>query len=187
MKIIKRILPVMLILLPYWFISPIFGEVDDNSQRFTSSYFYIWIAIFIVLFAVNVLHSAFRMSRGEKSEFFLFWSMILKLCHIPVYVVVFLCGVVFAIIPFGFFLLPILIIFDFLLLSLSSIYGISGIIQAKHDGDLSLKSAVVLGILHFFFCADVICSIVAFFTVKHKKSRDDTGSGIYLDSEMLAD
>jgi hypothetical protein len=76
-----------------------------------------------------------------------------------------------AFVPIGFVLLPFFITFNYLLLILTSIYGISGVIQARREGKLSTNAAVVLGILHLFFCADVICSIIAFVRVKLKGKR----------------
>ena len=66
--------------------------------------------------------------------------MVLKLCNIPVYLGVFLIGMMTA--PFAGMVLPLLFLFDVSLLLPSSMYGLSGILRARREGCLSVRAAV---------------------------------------------
>jgi hypothetical protein len=57
------------------------------------------------------------------------------------------------------------------LLLLSSIYGLGGLLQAWREKNITTKATIVLGVLHFVFCADVICAVIAFRKVKSKDNN----------------
>lgn len=61
----------------------------------------------------------------------------------------------------------VLLFWNMLLLP-SSMYEVSGLIQAHQERKITTATAMVNGILHFFFCADVISAIVMFCVVKQK-------------------
>jgi thiamine transporter ThiT len=115
----------------------------------------------------------------EKSTVLLFWDMLLKLCNIPIYLLIFFIGtfigassgLVVTILPFSLAIVFILMIFDYLLLLPSSMYGVSGLIQARREGHITTVALVVNCILHFLFCLDVISAIIMFCVVRLKSKN----------------
>ena len=62
----------------------------------------------------------------------------------------------------------ILMILDGMTIILSGLIGISSIINGLRENKISLKQAVIHGVLQFIYCADVISSIVLYRTVKNE-------------------
>ncbi len=171
----KHILPLLLLLMPfaYFAVSIYIAQNQTGGTGSLLPFLLIWIFLFLVFFVSGVAFVSIKVIRKEKSGFFLLWNMVLKLCHIPIYILIFLFAMIFVVSSggIGIVLVPIFMVFDYMLLIVTSIYGIGGIVQAKREGFLSTGAAAALGILSFFFCADVICSIVAFCNVKVKQRK----------------
>lgn len=170
----KRILPLLLLGLPYFYLVAFnYGLSLDTSSRVKFLIFLIiWILLFLAFFIGNLIFVIVNAAHGVKSEFFLFWNMVMKLVHIPVYLLIFSFGMMFAIyLPAIVIITPFLMSFDYMLLILTSMFGIGGIVQAAREKKLTIAAAVVLGILHFVFCADVVCAVVAFCKVKSKDRK----------------
>ncbi len=93
--------------------------------------------------------------------------MIIKLIQIPAYVLIFALGVFLAITIFAFPLSIGLFLFDCFSLFLTGALVVSAAINSIKQGLFKLKDILWVMILQFFFCADVISSII--FYVKLKK------------------
>ena len=166
----KRILPILLLLLPYLYLGAFFlipQGSNINSHLLLMAL--LWILFFVVLLISSIIFIVAGVLHKQKCEFYLFWNMLVKLCYIPIYLGVFFVGTLIFMV--GFIFIPFLIVFDYMLLLLTTIYGVGGIVQARREGKLSKTAAVVLGLFHFFFCTDVVCSVVAFCMAKSKKAR----------------
>ena len=94
---------------------------------------------------------------------------VLKLCNIPVYLGVFLIGMMTA--PFAGMVLPLLFLFDVSLLLPSSMYGLSGILRARREGCLSVRAAAVCAVLMFLFCLDVFSAVFCYLRVRRRGER----------------
>ena len=83
--------------------------------------------------------------------------MLLKICHIPFYLLVFAVGVLLnvMIIP----LLPFMVFMDYLLLLSTSLYGIRALWTGHRQGSLSLTAAGVCTALQLLFCLDLAGAI----------------------------
>lgn len=169
----KRILPILLLILPflYWVIIRFGIAEKTNINRNMLILLIIWVILFVLFFIANTIFVVFSVCHGEKSEFFLFWNMLMKLLNIPMYILVFFIGLIFAALPGAIIFAPFLIAFDYMLLILTSIYGIGGLVQARREKKITTTAFVVLGILHFVFCTDVICAIISFCKVKSKRKN----------------
>lgn len=105
--------------------------------------------------------------------------MIIKLVHIPAYVLIFVFGILLAItiftIPFsiGLFL------FDCLSLFLTGALMISAVINSIKQGIVKFKDILWIMILQFVFCADVVSAII--FYVKLKKTDNANNQNTPLD------
>ncbi len=125
----------------------------------------------IVFAAVMLLGAsyAFYLPRTECSgNKILFWCMILKICNIPIFILIFMMALlVFAvIIP----LIPFLFLFDYFLVLSTSMYGMNGLIKCYKENRLSKKAVILNLVLQFIFCADVFSIIYCYF-----KTREAAG------------
>jgi len=95
-------------------------------------------------------------------------NMVIKLVHIPAYVAIFILGFAFLLTIFTFVFSIFLFILDVMTIFLTGVIGLSGVIRGYFEKKLSMKSAVIHGILQFVFCVDVISAIIVY--RKAKKS-----------------
>lgn len=164
----KRIPTIFLLISPYAYIliSVLcimhFGSLNANAMKLLIS---IFLGFVIVVFIPNIIYAFILVKKGECSKKLLFWDMLLKLCNIPIYVAVFVLGLILALIPMGFVFTITFAIFDYLLLLPSSMYGVSGLIRAHRENRISTAMTVVMGALHFFFCMDVIVSVIMYIII----------------------
>ena len=99
-------------------------------------------------------------------------NMVIKLVHIPAYVLIFVLGLAFMVTIFTFAITIILVIFDMMTIFMTGLIGLSGVIRACCEKKISIKSAIIHGILQFVFCLDVFSAVIAYRKVK-KSSQDD--------------
>lgn len=166
----KRILPILLLISPYLYALTVMLYCKFGGAREMESFILIFCGMVVIIFIPNMIYAFVIGKHGESSDVILFWDMILKLCNIPIYIVIFCFGFFMSLFPKGMVISFPLAIFDYLLLIPSSIYGVSGLIQACRERKITKATAVVNGILHFFFCMDVISAIAMFCLVKAKST-----------------
>ena len=162
--IVKKILPVVLLIWPYLFIAVLMA--GSANEALYSKLIWLYIAMTVVVYVMNIVNAC--LYKGDNSCYELaFFNMLIKLLHIPFYLVVFLSGAAM----FLAMVVPALILFviDLLLLITTSMYGVNALIRAGKQGIVSKKFALVHGILHFFFVADVISSVWVFVRVRKGK------------------
>ncbi|SMC72353.1 hypothetical protein [Papillibacter cinnamivorans] len=133
----------------------------------TGVLFYIYCGLFVFVYIPNSIYAFLRARRGERSSVLLFWNMLIKLLFVPIYIGVFLLSIlVGAAGPFALAFWAVFLIYDYMMLLTTSMYGLAGIRRARREGIITRKAAVVHSILHFFFCADVISSVLIYLKVK---------------------
>ena len=93
---------------------------------------------------------------------FLKANMIIKLVHIPAYVLIFIIGLLAMITIFTMAISFLLMLFDFLTIVISGMIGLGGVIRAYQDKSLSRGMAVLYGILQFIYVADVAIAVIAY-------------------------
>lgn len=165
-----RILPILLLILPflYLFVFSLIISDENNADNKVVFLLVIWVILFVAFLISNIIFVALSVFKGIDSEFFLFWNMLLKLFHIPIYLLIFFIGILFVSLPGVVIFTPFLFAFDYMLLILTSIYGIGGLVQARREKKITTAVTLVFSVLHFVFCADVVCAAIAFCRVKSK-------------------
>ena len=101
-------------------------------------------------------------------------NMIIKLVHIPAYLLHFaigIMGLLLGIFGFGFIFWAILI--DLLTIGLSGMNGISACISARKEGLLSKGMTVLFAITNFIYCVDVLCAILIYDKLKKSKEASE--------------
>ena len=159
----------LLLISPYVYV--LYFYFSAQSSGVLTRLLLVYFGFVVTVFIPNIIYAFILAKHKEKSTVMLFWDMLLKLCNIPIYLLIYFFGTLVALFPLGFALVFFLMIFDYLLLLPSSMYGVSGLIQARREGKITTVTAVVNCILHFFFCMDVISAIVMFCVVNSKGKK----------------
>ena len=145
----KKIPMVLLLVVPYVLLAVLFSYLHNSEESAVS----IGAAVFGVAVLLNLVYPFCLMRSGFERQQFLFWAMVLKLCHIPFFVIVFFVGLLtnVMLIP----LLPFVLLADYLLLLASSMYGICGLVLCYRRGDVTKPVLVGCMAAHLLFCIDV--------------------------------
>ena len=117
----------------------------------------LWGLIVLLVFAPGMLRAFLLPRRGWTARRLLFWNMVLKLCNIPFYIGVFFVGLMAGV--FVIPLLPFLALIDYSVLLPSTMFGLSGLLQARRERRIDTKALLIFGIMQFFFCLDVVSAI----------------------------
>lgn len=110
--------------------------------------------IFAGVVLVNFVWALLAGRLGFSARQLAFWALLLKVCHIPFYLLVFAVGVLLnvMIIP----LLPFMAFMDYLLLLSTSLYGIRALWAGRRQGSFSLSAAGICTALQLLFCLDLV-------------------------------
>lgn len=150
----KKIPIILLLIAPYIFIGACFAEGLGPAAGV------IGLVLWLFVLLPNMVYAFILPKLKFRGEQLLFWNMLLKLCNIPIYLMVFLVVLLLHVLILP--LIPILVLFDYLLLLPSTMYGISGIVRCCKEGRLSSKAAVVNIVLQFMFCFDVFSAVYCY-------------------------
>lgn len=143
-------------------------ELETNGMLLIKTLFAIYVLALIS--AIVVVVTCFR--KKEEAYKLLCASMVIKLIHIPAYLVIFLfsCLTFMAVVTLPF--ISIFIALDAMSIFLSGLIGLCGAIRAADEKKISRTAAIIIGILQFMFCVDVIVSIVAYIAVRTTKKTE---------------
>ncbi len=173
----KLIPPIILLVLQYLHIIAVgivSGTVGLTADA-TAVLFFIWCGLVVLVYIPNAIYSFVKAKRQESALVLLFWNMTLKLAFIPIYITVFAISLLCSIAgPWAIAFWAVFFIFDYLLLLTTSMYGLAGIRRATRDGIMPKYSALIFGILHFVFCADVISAMIIYRRIKSNGYRRQT-------------
>ena len=163
----KRLLLIPTVILPYsvpiaYFVSKPLPE-DAAMVLFIS----ILTACFAAAPVCNVIYMI--LARQDDARVLICDALLVKLLHVPAYVIIFISGAIAALMIF--FTLPLifmLIAFDYVILLCSSMLSAFALI--KHDRLAKLLSIVTL-VCQLIFCADVISLLVLHLLHVRKKRK----------------
>ena len=158
----KYILPILLAVWPYLFFLPC---LFPDSEACIEAFALIYCGATILVYLANAIF-AFR-SRDLQTQDLARWDLIIKLCHIPFYILVMLVGCLLAlaiVAPAVLFMavmvIPVLVFVDVLLMLTSSCYGFRALRKARQEGLVDKKWATIHTIAHCIFVADVISAFL---------------------------
>lgn len=166
---INKVPAIVLMVWPYIFFAGMLSGAD--------SFFGIYCLLTIVLCVINIINAC-RYTGEYKAKELGFWGMLIKLLHMPFYVVVMLLGMLLVVstmaasaasnIPF---VIVFMIIMGFLFMITSSMYCAKAAIAARDKGIIKKDTAMMMSICSFMFVGDVICGILIYSKIKNKTSR----------------
>ena len=169
----RRGISILLMIWPYLTAGTIFGLLPIDNQP--KVLFMVLLALMtLVLYILNIINACTH--KIEELEQSAFWNMLVKLVHIPFYMVMFVIGLgVLAtswlpgLIFFTPFIVMMFVVVDYCLTVTSSSYGINVLIRARKEGALSTKFMALHLVMHLCFVLDVISAISVF--VKLRKAK----------------
>ena len=89
-SVLKKVLPVVLLIWPYLFFAGFL--IGGENENFLSAFFLGYLVMTAVVYLMNIVNA--WMYKGEDNCYRLaFFDMLIKLLHIPFYLLVFLIGV----------------------------------------------------------------------------------------------
>lgn len=164
----KKVFPSILLIWPYLFFPALYLNSTDTESSIP------WLLLYCILTPIIYLANIICAIRTKDTKSLARWNMALKLCHIPIYLFIFIYGVAVALAVWAFLfftpiILAILVIIDVLLLCTTSAYGVCALVRSKQEGRISTAFMVVNIILHFLFVWDVISSIIIYFKIRKAK------------------
>ena len=159
----KKIPMILMLCAPYLLLGYIC--ISENIKALPTG-----LTLFAAVMFFCALYAYFLPRVGYGGNQILFWCMLLKILNIPVFVLIFIVALGFfvVIIP----LIPLLFLFDYLLLLSTSMYGISGLLKCGKEKRLPAKAVCINIVLQFIFCADVVSVIYCYCRVR-KQARQN--------------
>lgn len=158
----KKIPMLLMLCAPYL----LFGVyMSENTKALSAG-----LIVFAAVMLFGALYAFFLPRIGYGGDQILFWCMLLKLFNIPVFLLIFVVvlGLFAVIIP----LIPLLFLFDYLLLLTTSMYGLTGLLKCGKEKRLPTKAVGVNIVLQFIFCADVFSAIYCYIKVRKQAKQD---------------
>lgn len=115
------------------------------------------LALYAAVLAGNVACALALPRCGYAPEKLLLCSAALKLCHVPAYLIACAGALLTGVLSLP--LLPLLLLWGYTLLLMTSLYGLGGLLGCHRAGRLSTKALVPLVAALFFFCFDVVGAV----------------------------
>lgn len=151
MEICKKLPMVVLAAVPYLYLAGV-AAVGLNSTAFS-----VWLVIFLLLEVPNVAYAFLWPRWGGTVEGLLFWNMVIKLCHIPFFLLLTAAVVVLNVYLLP--LVPFLFVLAYTLVLSSSAYGFSALRLAVRQGRLDSLQAAGHIFWQCMFCSDVVDAV----------------------------
>lgn len=169
----KKFWAILLVFWPYLMIPLMLATYILSDGATMSPGFLLYCICTPIVYIANVICAC----KTKSAKSLTFWNMLMKIIHIPAYVIVFMIGVMLTGqlivgLPFGLFFVPILVLIDVLLLCTTSSYGICALVRSMRQGRVSVAFMVVNILLHMIFVWDVISSIIVFFRIRKAKPAE---------------
>lgn len=166
----KRLPQILLCLFPYLFVFLFFSNISLEEG---TGVVCTWLPNMILgaIILLNIVNGVIMCKRKESLRTVSFWNLVIKLAHIPFYFIIFIIGILSGLlglipVPFMIFvgagIVISLVVLDYMMLVISSIYGIAAINIGKYHGIFSRTEAMWYVILHFIFCADVVIAAIIY-------------------------
>ena len=124
------------------------------------------IFMYIIALVSSIVFCVINVLTKVNSQELLYINMIVKLIQIPAYILIFIFGLLCLFLIFTVGISLVLMIFDGLAIFLTGIIGVAGIIRCLIEKKITIKTAVIYGILQFVFCIDLIASVKIYRKIK---------------------
>lgn len=134
--------------------------------------------ILVILFPYLNFFALICLFTGRFMDTVFHSNVVIKLIHIPAYVLLFIVGLLCLITIFTTPITIVLILLDGMTIFLTGLIGLGGVIRSSKENRISKSAMVIHGILQFIFCADVISVVVIYRTVRLAVRHDNVNNSI---------
>lgn len=170
----KKIMPLYLLVSVYAYIALVVLMLWIG-EGLSITALVVTIAVHLVLvfssYIPNIVYAIRLLKVDADDRTIMIWVVLLKVLFIPIYLIIFLLGIVTSINPMTWVFTIVFIIFDYSLLLASSAYGVVVIIKAHRQSKLTTSSMITHIIFHFIFVLDIISSIWIYFKIRAKNKK----------------
>lgn len=171
----KHILPFLLAIWPYlFFLFPLLPNPESTASAFALTY----CALTALVYLANIFFAV--RSRALSIRELARWNLIIKICHIPFFILVMFLGMLLAlavvapaVLMMAVMVIPVLVLVDALLMLTSSCYGFRALRMAKLEGIVDKKWAMKHTIFHCIFVADVISAFLVWRRLRRVNSSEE--------------
>ena len=121
---------------------------------------------------LNVIHFIICLKNNNDALKIAKTAMIVKTIQIPAYLLIFCAGSLFV---FSLFTIPfsiVLLIFNYITLVLTGLITISSIINSVKHSVFKTKEVILVTLLQFVFCADVVATIIYYNMLKKRYNKE---------------
>ncbi len=99
-------------------------------------------------------------------------NMIVKLCQIPAYLVIFVLGSMFFVTVFGIGFTVFFFLFDCAAIGMTGLIGAVSVFRAFAEKKLTKKEGIVFALLQFIFVADIVACILLFVRLRKRAGEE---------------
>lgn len=122
---------------------------------------------YLVAFISAILLFTSSLKKSADTHALLRTNLILKLIHMPAYVMLFIMGLLSTITIFTIGFTLVVILLDVLIIILSGLVGLGAISKALMDKQISKEDGFLHGAMQFVFCIDIFSAIVVYRKLKN--------------------
>jgi len=163
----KYIIALPIFIFPYTVLFGIYctytGFLMDSLFQSHGLVLLFWInIIYFIGFIYSVVYAIISLFRKNKSLELIKMNMIIKLVHIPAYILIFLLGILLFISIFTMGVSFYLIFLDCLTIFCSGIIGVMAIFKGTKENKVDKKYFIKYSLLQFVFCFDVFYAVHIF-------------------------
>ena len=121
---------------------------------------------------IGIIASIVCLVRGDDALAVAKTAMIVKLCLVPAYLVLFCYGTILGIMIFTYVFAFIIIVADYFVLLITGFFNSVAVIRAIKDGRMTFKESWWYILLQFVYCADVVASVLLYHKLKKLYAED---------------
>lgn len=170
----KKLMPaIFVIIMPYSIPLSLYIMLNRYiSTVIPDSYELLLLALPVICYMLGIINTIViivRSFRGNKDvEDVVKLNMLIKLIHIPAYVLIFFMGAVTMITIFTSVLSLVFVFLDMITIICTGAIGLSSAMKCKRAGLISGLRALVYGIIQFIFCIDIVSAVMLYMNIKKK-------------------
>lgn len=113
-------------------------------------------AVFAVIVAVGAI------ARASDGVCMARLTMVIKFCHVPAYVAIFVLGILFTLSVWGILFVVVFVLFDCAAIGMTGLIGAAAVYRNYREKHLPAGSSVLFGIVQFVFCADLVACVMSY-------------------------
>lgn len=165
------------ILYPYCMLLFLYGIFTGHADDFFPSITIIDIllclgALFLIAAIGNIIFIARHLAGKYRAADLPFINLLVKLIHIPAYLLIFALGILCMITIFTMGFSLFFVFFDCLTICLSGMTGLLTVWTLCHGGKCTKQFMILHGLLQFIFVADVISAVIIYRRAKNCSSEN---------------